>query len=75
MGWFGLVGPKAMPAATVDRVAADMRAVLETPRSASACCATSAPRRSPARPPTSPASSRRAPLYRGLIKEVGASID
>lgn len=31
VGWFGLVGPKAMPQAAVERVAADMRAVLEVP--------------------------------------------
>ncbi|MFT8245046.1 Bug family tripartite tricarboxylate transporter substrate binding protein [Roseomonas sp. BN140053] len=31
VGWFGLVGPRAMPAPAVQRVAADMRAVLEAP--------------------------------------------
>ncbi|WP_043832650.1 Bug family tripartite tricarboxylate transporter substrate binding protein [Muricoccus aerilatus] len=76
MGWFGMVGPKAMPAETVNRIAGDLRAVLEIPdirqrllRDFGAEVVAS--------PPADFARflAGERQLYRGLIKEVGVSVD
>ncbi|TPG38362.1 tripartite tricarboxylate transporter substrate binding protein [Roseomonas nepalensis] len=76
MGWFGLVGPKAMPAATVERIAADTRAVLEIPEIRGRLLRDFGAE-TVASPPADFARFLAAErlLYRGLIKEVGASID
>ena len=76
MGWFGLVGPKAMPGETVERIAADMRAVLQVPEIAQRLLRDFGAE-VVASPPADFARflARERTLYRGLIKEVGATVD
>ena len=76
MGWFGLVGPRAMPAETVERIAADMRAVLQVP-DISQRLLRDFGAEVVASPPADFARflATERQLYRGLIKEVGATID
>lgn len=76
MGWFGLVGPKAMPRETVDRVAADMRAVLET-REIKDRLLRDFGSQVVASPPADFArflAEERA-LYRGLVRDLGVTVD
>lgn len=76
VGWFGLVGPKAMPAPVIERVCADAKSVIETPEirtrllrdfGAEAIAGT----------PEAFASflARERETYRALIRETGATLD
>ncbi|MGG5823758.1 Bug family tripartite tricarboxylate transporter substrate binding protein [Falsiroseomonas sp. HW251] len=76
VGWFGLVGPKAMPPALVARIAQDFRGVLEVPevkerllRDFGAEVIAS--------PPDAFASylARERATYRALVREVGVTLE
>jgi tripartite-type tricarboxylate transporter receptor subunit TctC len=76
VGWFGLIGPKAMPAALVTRVAQDFRGVLDVPevkerllRDFGAAVIAS--------PPDEFASylARERATYRALVREVGVTLE
>jgi tripartite-type tricarboxylate transporter receptor subunit TctC len=76
VGWFGLLGPKAMPAPLVMRIAQEFRSVLETPdvrdrllRDFGAAVIASSP------DTFASYLARERATYRALVREVGVSLD